>query len=69
MNLNPKVDSPPFAATVTAAAPLQHYQVDLHQPWDLTEKLIIISTVGPGQGPGLVTQSWLKQYFTDFMQK
>ena len=26
MALNPKIDSPPFAATV--AAPLQHYQVD-----------------------------------------
>ena len=37
--LNPKVDSPPFAATVTAAAPLQHYQVDpVHQPLGLTPK-------------------------------
>ena len=35
--LNPKVDSPPFAATVAAAAPLQHYQVDpVHQPWGLS---------------------------------
>ena len=36
--LNPKskVDSPPFAATV-AAAPLQHYQIDLvQQPLALT---------------------------------
>ena len=33
--LNPKVDSPPFAAT--AAALLQHYQVGLvHQPWGLS---------------------------------
>ena len=33
--LNPKVDSPPFAAAV--AAPLQHYQVDpVHQPWGLS---------------------------------
>ena len=31
-HLNPKVDSPLFAATVAAAAPLQHCQVDLvHQ--------------------------------------
>ena len=34
--LNPKVDSPPFAATATVAAPRQHYQVDpVHQPLDL----------------------------------
>ena len=33
--LNPKVDIPPFAATVAAAA-LQLYQVDpVHQPWGL----------------------------------
>ena len=33
--LNAKVDSLPFAATVAAAAPLQHYMADLvHQPWD-----------------------------------
>ena len=31
--LNPKVDNPPFAASVAAAVPLQHYQVDTaHQP-------------------------------------
>ena len=31
--LNPKVDSPPFAATVAASAPVQYYQVDpVHQP-------------------------------------
>ena len=36
-HVNPKVDSPPFAATVAAAAPLQHYQVDtVHQPLGLT---------------------------------
>ena len=35
--LNPKVDSPQFAATVAAAAPLQHYQIDpVHQPLDLS---------------------------------
>ena len=28
VGLNPKVDSPPFVATVAAAAPRQHYQVD-----------------------------------------
>ena len=34
--LNPKVDSPPFAATVAAAVPLQLYQVDTaHQPMGL----------------------------------
>ena len=37
ISLNPKVDSPPFAATVAAAAPLQHYQVDpVHKPLDLS---------------------------------
>ena len=35
--LNPKVDSPLFAATVAAAAPLQHNQVDpVHQPLGLS---------------------------------
>ena len=34
--LNPKVDSPPFAAIVAAAAPLQHYQLDpVNQPLGL----------------------------------
>ena len=37
--LNPKVDSPPFAGTVAAAAPLQLYQKDLvHQPLGLILK-------------------------------
>ena len=36
-DLNPKVDSQPFAATVASAAPLQHYQVDpVHQPLPIT---------------------------------
>ena len=35
--LNPKVDSQLFAATVVAAVPLQHYQVDpVHQPLGLS---------------------------------
>ena len=35
--LNPKVDSPPFTATVAAAVPLQHYQVDpVHGPLGLS---------------------------------
>ena len=35
-SLNPKVASPPFAATFAAAAPLRHYQVDrVHQPLGL----------------------------------
>ena len=34
--LNPKIDTPPFAAAVAAAAPLQLYHVDpVHQPWGL----------------------------------
>ena len=33
-SLNPKVDTPPLAATVAAAAPLQLYQVNpVHQAW------------------------------------
>ena len=35
--LNPKVDRPPFTATVASTVPLPHYQVDpVHQPWGLT---------------------------------
>ena len=35
-NLNPKVDSPPYATTVAGAAALQCYQEDpVHQPWGL----------------------------------
>ena len=35
-HLNPKVDRPQFAATVAAAVPLQHYQIDpVHQPLGL----------------------------------
>ena len=38
--LNSKDNSPPFAATVAAAAPLQHYQEDpVHQPWGLRENV------------------------------
>ena len=38
--LNPKVDSPPFTATVVAAR-LQHYQVDpVHQPWGLNNAVM-----------------------------
>ena len=37
MAFKPKVESPPFAAIVAVAAPLQHYQVDpVHQPLGLT---------------------------------
>ena len=40
VSLNPQVDTPPFAATVTAAAPIQLYQVDpVHQSWGLNTKL------------------------------
>ena len=35
--LTPESDSPSYDATVAAAAPLQHYQVDqVHQSWGLT---------------------------------
>ena len=42
LSLHPKVDSPPFAATVAAAAmPLQHYQVDpVHQPLGLRSPVV-----------------------------
>ena len=40
--LNPKVDTPPFAATIAAAAaPLQLYQYQgdlVHQPWSISEQ-------------------------------
>ena len=40
-HLNPKVDTPPFAATVTITASLQLYQVDpVHQPWGLSAPFI-----------------------------
>ena len=44
--LNPKVDSPLFAAIVAAVAPLQHYQVDLVlQPLGLGLVTFIIVTM------------------------
>ena len=45
--LNPKVDTPLFAATV---APLQHYQVDrVHQPLGLSVIIEIITSSFPTQ--------------------
>ena len=41
--LNPKVDTPSFAATV-AAVSLQLYQVDQdHQAWDLKQEPVLCS--------------------------